>query len=109
MTEGLIFEAIRSDHAEGFFRAFDFDDVYQFTSTPRPKRVEEVRARIKRFNQGPDPQLGQEWFNFAMLLGNRLDRPPPGNGIRAIGGDWVHAESEVLWEWLRDNRNAVAD
>lgn len=69
MTEGLIFEAIRPDHAAALFRALDFDSVYRFVNTPRPQNVDEVRARITRFNKGPDPMLGQEWLNFVMRLG----------------------------------------
>ncbi len=72
MTEGLIIQPIDIEHADGLFHALDFDGVYQFITQPRPRNSGEVRARIERVNVEPNPDSGQEWLNFVVLLNSEV-------------------------------------
>jgi len=67
--ERLKFEPLALHHADQLFHALDFDSLYEFMeSFPRPRDVDQVRARIARLSAGPALESGQQWFNFSMLL-----------------------------------------
>jgi len=69
MTGHLEIEPLALQHVEQIFDALDFDSIYEFiNSSPRPRDVGQMVARIKRLNAGPNPKSGQRWFNFTMFL-----------------------------------------
>ncbi|OIQ79791.1 acetyltransferase (GNAT) family protein [mine drainage metagenome] len=68
MTEGLVFEPVDLRHAERLFQALDFDAVYVYLTTPRPKNFSEVLTWIKRVGSRSDSESGEVWLNFVMLL-----------------------------------------
>ena len=51
------------------FAALDDPRVGHFIGGPDVTTLEALRARIDRVTDGPPPQSGQTWLNFAVLLG----------------------------------------
>ena len=72
MTEGLRVEPINTQHAGPLFRALDFESVYQFLTSPRPKNSGEVSDRIVRVIAGPGSERAEVWLNFVVSLDGEI-------------------------------------
>ncbi|MBM3688350.1 MAG: GNAT family N-acetyltransferase [Actinobacteria bacterium] len=68
-SDGLRLERLRLEHAPMLFAALDDPRVGHFIGGPDVTTLEALRARIDRVTDGPPPESGQTWLNFAVLLG----------------------------------------
>lgn len=55
-------------HAEGLFAALDDERVGTYIGGPDVTTLDALRSRITRLAQGPPPERGETWLNWAALV-----------------------------------------
>lgn len=87
----VLLTELRAEHAAGLLAAADHDDVFRWTSRPRPRNLDEAAQTIAWFTANPDVHTWAQIDRASGLLAGVTSYYDidPGRRTLAIGHTWL--------------------